>query len=494
MGTDKQSKPSFSLSQRWSIALNVAVSIFCVLAIMAMFNYLSTRHYSRVNWSSDTHHQLSSLTHKVLQTLTNEVKVTVFFDQDQQLFDEVQDLMDEYRFVSRHIKVETVDYNRDPAGSEFVKAKFNLAPRMVSDMVIFEANGRSKIVQGSELSDVDLSNLIAGRSREVKRTSFKGELLFTSAISSVTSGTTPVVYFLDGHDEHDPTQSGSVNGYAGLAELMKISNVKVEKLRLTGRSEMPSDCSLLVIAGPVGNMDSSEEEVISSYLEKGGRLFLLMNWRSKTEVNRILEPWNVEIGNNLVLDRDFSKDGRDLFSTNAAPHEIMKPLGSNPIHMVLPRSISVRDSKLTGPDAPTVAELFHTSSDGEARADFDLKKNEIRPDGFRDEFGTISLAAAVEGAPVPGVIGTTRIVVVGDSILLNNEMIESAANRDFGLSAVNWLLDRSHLLGGIAPRPMREYRFQVTRNQLWFITALLLGVIPGVSLATGVVVWIRRLH
>ncbi len=494
MAKPKNSKPSFSLSQRWSIGLNVAISITCMLSIMAMCNYLSTRHHVRANWSSDTHHQLSSITHKVLQTLTNEVKVTVFFNQDQQLFDEVQDLMDEYRASSRFIRVETVDYNTDPTGTEFIKARFNLTPRMVGDMVIFESAGRSKIVQASDLSDLDLSRLISGESREIKRINFKGEIMFTSAIASVTTGDAPVVYFLDGHNEHDPTVDNAVYGYANLAELMRLSHVEIRKLRLVGTSSIPSDCALLVVAGAISKLDPAEEGKIAEYLEKGGRLFLLMNWKSQTDFNRVLAPWNLEIGNNLVLDRQFSKDGRDLYSTNMLPHEITKPLGNNPVQMVLPRSVTIRDSQLTGPDAPKVTELIQTSEQGEARADFDMKKNEIRPNAFRDKFGAITIAAAVEGAPVPGVIGTTRIIATGDSIFLDNEMIESVANRDFAISAVNWLLDRSHLLGGIAPRPMREYRFQLTRNQLWFVTAILLGVIPGTSLAAGIIVWIRRRH
>jgi len=42
--------------------------------------------------------------------------------------------------------------------------------------------------------------------------------------------------------------------------------------------------------------------------------------------------------------------------------------------------------------------------------------------------------------------GSTRLVVVGDSLFLVNANIEFDANRDFESLAVNWLLDRVQLL------------------------------------------------
>ena len=59
--------------------------------------------------------------------------------------------------------------------------------------------------------------------------------------------------------------------------------------------------------------------------------------------------------------------------------------------------------------------------------------------------------------------GTTRIIVVGDSIFLGNHQIEAGANRDFLGYAVNWLLDRPQLLEGIGPRPVTEFRLKMTR-------------------------------
>jgi ABC-type uncharacterized transport system involved in gliding motility auxiliary subunit len=105
------------------------------------------------------------------------------------------------------------------------------------------------------------------------------------------------------------------------------------------------------------------------------------------------------------------------------------------------------------------------------------------------------LMVAVEKGAIKDVIterGSTRIVVVGDSLFLGNLQIESAANRDFAGNAVNWLLERTHLLAGLGPRPITEYRIVMTKAQLRQAQWVLLGALPGSVLFLGGLVWLRR--
>jgi hypothetical protein len=102
---------------------------------------------------------------------------------------------------------------------------------------------------------------------------------------------------------------------------------------------------------------------------------------------------------------------------------------------------------------------------------------------------------AVEKGAIKDVIterGSTRMVVVGDSLFLGNLQIESAANRDFAGNALNWLLERTQLLTGLGPRPITEYRIVMTKAQLQQAQWLLLGALPGAVLLLGGLVWLRR--
>ncbi len=88
--------------------------------------------------------------------------------------------------------------------------------------------------------------------------------------------------------------------------------------------------------------------------------------------------------------------------------------------------------------------------------------------------------------------GTTRIVAVGDDIFLGNYYIDAGGNRDFLSSALNWLLDRSQLMEGLGPRPVTEFRLQITTYQQSQLRWVLLGILPGSVLLLGWLVWLAR--
>ena len=105
------------------------------------------------------------------------------------------------------------------------------------------------------------------------------------------------------------------------------------------------------------------------------------------------------------------------------------------------------------------------------------------------------LMVAIEKGAIKGVAperGTTRMVVVGDSLFLANYTIESAANRDFLGYAVNWLLDRTQLLDAIGPRSINEYRLVMSPQQLQRAQWIMLGGLPGSVLLIGGLVCLRR--
>ena len=105
------------------------------------------------------------------------------------------------------------------------------------------------------------------------------------------------------------------------------------------------------------------------------------------------------------------------------------------------------------------------------------------------------LAVAVEKGSVPGVNtaqGTTRIVVVGDSLFLGNRQIESGVNRDFAGYAANWLLERTSLLEGLNPKSVQEFRMIMSQWQLKQVEWVLLGALPGAVMLMGLFVWMSR--
>jgi hypothetical protein len=111
--------------------------------------------------------------------------------------------------------------------------------------------------------------------------------------------------------------------------------------------------------------------------------------------------------------------------------------------------------------------------------------------------GPFPLIAAVEHGSIKNVStqrGVTRIVVIGDSLCFDNQLLDSwSANHYFANSVVNWLVDRPEmLLSGIGPRPITEYKLLLTNEQSKKLRWLLLAGMPGAVLLFGGIVWLRR--
>src|SRR6266540_5872186 len=194
-------RPSFSAVKKWATALNVLASCLALLALVAMVNYLASRHFKRFQWMADERYRLSPMTLKLLQTRTNQVKVIVFFDPDEALYASVKGLINEYQLACPKLDVEYVNYLLLTGRADLIKRQYQLSDAD-KDLVIFDAGGKKRIVRSRELSDYDLQGMLAGK--EARRTTFKGEQLFTSAILGVTDPKAFKAYSVQGHGEHDP--------------------------------------------------------------------------------------------------------------------------------------------------------------------------------------------------------------------------------------------------------------------------------------------------
>jgi hypothetical protein len=57
---------------------------------------------------------------------------------------------------------------------------------------------------------------------------------------------------------------------------------------------------------------------------------------------------------------------------------------------------------------------------------------------------------------------------------------------------VNWLLDRSNLLQGIGPQPIKTYRFEFKANAFGKMAGLITVIMPVGTLLLGGFIWLRR--
>jgi hypothetical protein len=497
---------SFSAGQRLGIGLNVTAAVLALLAIVVMVNYLAARHFRRWYWSDTANWQLQPLSVSVLRSLTNPVHVVAFFNTDDPLFPSVRGLLQEYslraqemdwqRRGPQRLVVEVVDPERNPARARKLMARYGLTESTTENFVLFACEGRRQIVRQVELSDYDFSAVLAGQSREVQRTGFKGELVFTSALVRVSEADQPKAYFLQGHNELDPAsdRAGDQEGCGDFARVLDEKNIAWEKLYLVGTNEVPADCDLLIVPGPRDALLPAELEKLHRYLNQGGRLFVWLGPpTSRTGLETLLARWGVDAGWDVVVDQRHSINGQGVVSTNFAAHPVTRPLANSRVFFLSPRSVNRRASEPVSADAPRVEEIVRTSVEGVALTD--LRDGVAHPHPGRDREGEIPLVAAVERGSIQGVSAdrsSTRLIVAGEAWFCSNPVLASFANREFASLAVNWLLDRPYLLAGLGPRPVTAYKVTLTDAELSLARWLMLVVMPGGALLLGSLVWLRR--
>lgn len=491
-------KRSFSAWIRWGYRFDLVVRTLLVVAVLVMLNYLGGRWYQRYYLNAAARQPLSPRTLGLLAGITNDVRVTLYFDPREEVYEPARALLDEYHDRNSRVAIHTVNYVDDAGAALKFKEAFkdqgfyNLGTNR--DLVIFECAGRIKTVSAGDLAQYATDKDTAGDPSDGpmqfrKRMLFSGEKFFDLALLSVLNPKPLKACYITGHGEPSLRDAGTF-GYLKFLSLLGQNNIATEGLTLLGTNAIPDDCNLLIEAGPTQKLEATELEKIDNYLRHGGRMLCLYTRESlnhPTGMERLLDNWGVKTGSATVIDnRNALGDlnSGEFKAVDFSDHPLVKPLkdGNSALHLVLPRPVGRQETPALA-DAPKAEPIVWSSAAAT-----------LEGGGFRAP-GRYPLAVAVEKGNVRGVIterGTTRLVVVGDSHLFGNYHIESAGNRDFAHYAINWLLERSELMLGMGPRSPTEYRLSLGAAQRHTVQGLLLGALPGTVLFVGGLVWFRR--
>ena len=479
--------------------MGVTMGTLAALAIVVMVNYLSaTRLQWRIDLDSRSRIQLSPLTIATLKALTNDVRAVMLYSPDSDLYPQVRGMLREYARLSPRVHIEHIDYNQQPAAAEVQKARYHLASSS-GDMVIFDGGGdRYRLVNENEMSifNADVGAMLAGRTKEIRRTGFRGEMLFTSALAALSEVNQARGYFMAGHGARRPDNQDDQTGYKVFANLLEERNVAWSILTNVSGS-IPKDCQLLVITGPTETMMAAEVAAVGQYLQGGGRALILLDTSTAEQIGpleHLIEEWGIQLPPQQAGDEQNSSGGLDVFSSQFANHPITSPLIRSEAQVVFPwpRVVAAIPENAQAAGAPKATVIISTGPKGKTKSrDAD---GAFTYSPSRDFIGEVPLAVAVEHGAVTGVNAsptTTRLVVIGDSLVFANTIMKNSGNRALATLAVGWLLDHSQTLA-IGPRPLAEYRLNLTEKKVRVLVIFMAGVLPGSVLLAGVAVWIRR--
>ena len=478
--------------KRWKFAfgLNTLSILLLAALLVGLLNYLSFRHYHRADVSQSRLFDLSEKTMSVLDGLPKQVKVVVFFQQTEEIFEDVQRLLLAYSTSSPRVRVQYVDPDRDLARAEILAEEYGLEEMNV---VIFSSGDRHVFVRSDEIYAYEkVARQGSARPRSVR---FNGEPAFTAAILSVLEDRRPVVCLLQGHGESIANDFEDYSGFSDMVKRLEREQLDVVTLTLGKEPMVPEKCDVLIIPGPKKQISQPELDLLGQYLEKGGRVLLLLDAFQDAGLGPLLEDWGIRIANDVVVDGTRTLTGRELFVNKYGLHPVTRKLNTMSSVFYLPRSVvplSGGDEKdSTARQTLKVTPLLHSSPHGWAEAD--LNENPMQFNPQRDLPGPVSIGVAVERQPHPGLevdLRPTRMVVIGDADFVANKKA-TGANVDLFLSAVNWLIERDDAVG-IAPREITYLQVKLDRHQLWVLFGTAAGLIPAIALAAGLFCYLVR--
>jgi len=440
---------------------NLVVYTLVVIGIIVLVNWFVDRHGRRWDLTPNQKYSLSPQTKKMLKDLNRDVAINVF--DRQRSFGERRDLLGMYASASRRITVQYVDLDRQPA----VARQFGVR------------NYGTIIVAAGD------------RHFEAQRDNEEG---ISNALIRVLKGQ-KTTYFIQGHGERD-IESTERNGYDRIKKQLENENYQVRTLVLMQKLEIPSDCSLLVVAGPRNDYLQPEVDAIKKYVSSGGRVMLLLDPGTELlNLAKLLADWNVTLHNDLVIDLN---PVAQIFGTEPTMPLIIK-YGSSPIVQPLARvatlfpfarSLAVGKDYKAGVSAESLCE---TSPDSYGVADFNPKVRQITL-GYRtgkDFKGPLTVAVSGSLTSESEKKMEGRFVAAGTSALAVNAYLGFQGNRDLFMNMVNWLSADEDLIS-VRPKPPESQTLNLTAQQMRRVLYLGVFGLPLLIILAGTMVWWRR--
>jgi ABC-type uncharacterized transport system involved in gliding motility auxiliary subunit len=492
------SAPTSGSRRRAASAGVFSGTILVIAAIYAIVNWLGYRHWARGDWTKAKLYSLSSTTKKIVSGLKAPVRVTAFMTHKSRLYGETRELLDRYKALSPQLKVEEIDPERNPALAESVARQMDVRK---AGTVVFQSGAQKKFVTEDQLADFDFSGM-PGQAGSIK--SFKGESAFTSAILAVTSAKSPKIYFTSGHGEKS-VDDAAERGLSDVKDLLGKDNDTVATWESLGKTEVPRDADLVVVAGPQTALLAPERDAIDHYLSAGGHVLVLVDPvvprpggpPADLGIGGLLASWGVKLENDIVIDPGNTLPfigPETVYANHFGAHEIVDPLASAKMAAIFPLARSVASGTATHA-AFTATALVQTTPDGWGETDLE-HLSAVQKDA-RDVPGPLTLGLAVARgkqatAPAaPDASGNARLVAFGDSDFMENAELPNVSNANLVLNTIHWLIGSSELVG-IAPKTPEQNALTVSAGTLRRIGFLSFLGIPALALAAGVAVWAKR--
>ena len=377
---------------------------------------------------------LGDQTDQIVGKLTKEVKIYALYDEtkissDAQL-KEANELLKKYTKY-KNIKLEYVDTDKNPS---FIKS---IDPEGIKnikkDDIVFVSDKKVKNLSKSDLFTTQFDQ----QTMQENTTGSQAEQAFTGAIKFVSSDKTPVVYFLEGHDEKKPdVDYTTIRGY------LVRNNYDVKTLNLITAPKVPDDAEIIIIAAPKKDISANEKDKLMDFFKNGGNALFAIdpieNSPSLPQFENLLSYYNVDINYDKVKENDdqrFIKGKPYDILPDVVDNTINAPLNPSSLYVIMPNSRSVTSLK-NDKEYIKITSLMKSS----AKA-----VGEPTDPKAKSTQGPLDIAVAVQN---DGGAKSSKIVLMGNGSFMTDSSIQqyeqfSVSGFYFFLNSLNWLQNKN---------------------------------------------------
>jgi ABC-type uncharacterized transport system involved in gliding motility auxiliary subunit len=455
------------------------VSVLVVLGILVAVNYIGSRQVKRWDLTTNKQFGLSDQSLNVISKLDAPLQMLAFERESD--VRRLQDRLKEYQYGSKQISIDYIDPDKKPT-----VAKQNQVEKYGT--IVMNYKGRTERVTTDTEQDV------------------------TNAIIKVVSGQQRKVYFTQGHGEKDIAGTDR-ESYSAIVAALGRENYATDKVVLAQQGSVPDDASVVIVAGPKADFFPQEIDALKKYLEKAGKLLLLLDPPDTpdsppvTHLIALAHDWGMDLANDVVVDASGMGQfiGTDASVPVAASYPSHAITRNGEFRMLtaypLARSVTPVSGGVNGHNAQGFVE---TSPRSWAETDIKalMTTGKVALDEAKDKKGPVTIGAAVSAAttapaneskpdnadaPKP----EARVAVIGDSDFPANSALGIQGNRDLFMNTVGWLSQQENLIS-IRPKEPDDRRITLTATQQSNILWLSLLIVPGSIFGAGVYNWWRR--
>lgn len=259
-------------------ALGLVITAVLSIVLLGTVNWLAVSYNVKKDLTSNQFHTLSDQTKKIAAGLKEEISIRVWTTSPERMSTnlDLKRFLENYRIAGNgKINVKIINPNEDRPGAAAENVKRD------NIVIVKSASGREARVENF--------------------TDTKGEEQITNAIVQAIKGQKKMVCFVGGHGEIN-LNSGEAQGMSQIKTALEGSSYQTKEVVLATAESFPTDCEVIVMAGPRSEGVEREMKMIHEYLAKGGKAIALFGPGTPAGWRKLAGDYGVNVRSDLIID------------------------------------------------------------------------------------------------------------------------------------------------------------------------------------------------